>query len=189
MNERVYLVHGWTGRTDKDWFPWAKDQLTKKGYEVFLPEMPDTDNPVREVWIEKLHGVIGNPRPSDILVGHSLGGVAVLRYLETLGSDQKVAKAILIAPALIPSKAAIENENDEKIVKDWLSEPIDYGKVKLKAVSFTTVLSSTDPWVLLGENKKLIEDKLGGEIIVKEGMGHFCDEHGVREIPFLLELL
>ena len=66
--------------------------------------------------------------------------------------------------------------------------PLEYKRIKTKANSFVTVFSTDDPWVGYEANRREVE-KLGGNIIVKEGMGHFITEHGVKELPFLIELL
>ena len=187
--QRVFLIHGWTGHANKDWFPWVKEELTKKGYEVIVPEMPDSDNPIRGEWIAKMHQLIDPPKHNDILVGHSLGGLAVLRYLETLKEGQKIDKVVLVAPAILLSPAAIENVNDEKIVHDWKDDPINFNDIKSKAGSFTVLLSKNDPMVLYDENKKVIEENLTNNIVTFDKMGHFTQEDGVTEFSQLLDLI
>lgn len=45
MKKNIFVVHGWEGGPDKDWMPWAKRELERKGYEVHLLSMPDPDYP------------------------------------------------------------------------------------------------------------------------------------------------
>ena len=43
--KRVFIIHGWTGKPEGDWFPWLKQELETKGFQVQIPEMPDTEKP------------------------------------------------------------------------------------------------------------------------------------------------
>ena len=81
MAKRVFIIHGWGGRPNSNWFPWLKAELTKLGYEVFVPTMPNSSNPMVKEWISCMNETIGAPTKSDYLVGHSLGVIAILRYL------------------------------------------------------------------------------------------------------------
>lgn len=71
--KRVIIVHRLNGSPDSDFLPWAKEQLQKEGYEVLVPAMPDPDHPKIETWVSYLAEIIGQPRATDILIGHSVG--------------------------------------------------------------------------------------------------------------------
>jgi len=189
MSKRVIMVHGWGGSPQKDWFPWAKSLLEEKGYEVIVPEMPDTDYPKIEPWVDKLKEAVGEIRESDVLIGHSIGCQAVERYLQTLSADTRLDKVILIAPWVILTRKTFEEMGeDEEVVRSWYEEPIEYEKIKNMA-RWTAVFSDDDPFVNYEDNFRVYRDKLGAEIMSKKSQGHFASEQGVNTIPFLLELL
>lgn len=189
MKNRIFLIHGWGGNPNIDWFPWAKKELEQKGYEVIVPEMPDPDYPKIEPWVSKLKEVVGEIRKDDIFVGHSIGCQTVERYLQTLSKNTKLDKVVLIAPWVTLTKRTFEEMGEnEEVVKDWYSEPIDYEKIRNMA-KWTAVLSDDDPFVNYEDNYKVYKDKLNAEIILKNKQGHFAQEQGITEIPFLLELI
>jgi len=189
MAKRVIIVHGWGGSPQKDWLPWAKSLLEGKGYEVIVPEMPDTDYPKIKPWVDKLKETVGEIRESDILVGHSIGCQAVERYLQTLSADTRLDKVILIAPwVTLTRKTFEEMGEDEEVVRAWYEEPIEYEKIK-NMTQWTAVFSDDDPFVNYEDNFRVYRDKLGAEIRLKTGQGHFASEQGVNTVPFLLELL
>jgi len=186
---RIFLIHGWTGRNNKDWFPWVKVEFEKSGYKVIAPEMPEPDYPRIELWVQKLKEVVGEVRPDDIFIGHSIGCQAIERYLQTLPEDTKLDKVILVAPWVVLTEAALDDpEQDYKIVAPWYNEPIDYDKIRKMASEWIAVFSDDDPWVSYEANNKIYRDKLGARIILEKGKGHFTQEQGVREFPSLLEI-
>lgn len=187
---RVFLIHGWGGYPHKDFIPWAEKELEAKGYEVIAPTMPDSLHPKIEVWIRYLAEIVGEVRPDDIFIGHSIGSQAILRYLETLNEEQKVGKVILVAPwgAFLTEKA-YEDEEDKVIAKPWLETPINFEKIKTKAGSFLAIFSDDDQLVPFEENSREFEEKLGAEIVVEHNKGHFTTEDGITEIPSLLGYL
>lgn len=187
--QRIFLIHGWTGRPTNDFFPWAKEALQKQGYEVFVPELPNPDYPKIKPWIEKIKEVVGKPQPDDIFIGHSLGCMGILQYLQTLPDDTKVSKVILIAGFEKLKDAAFEVPEDRVIFKPWKEAPMDYEKVKKMAGSWIALFSDNDPSVSYEDNYKVFKDKLGAKIILQHNMGHFNQGSGVRKLPILLELV
>lgn len=169
--------------------PWAKEELTKRGFEVRIPEMPETDNPKIAAWVNYLAKEIGEPDENTILIGHSIGCQTVLRYLQTIPDDKKLEKVILIAGWVSLTPIATREPEDQKIVKPWYETPVDYEKIRKSAGKFIAVFSDDDPMVPYEENAKTYREKLGAEIILKHGMGHFSQDEGFKEIPFLLELI
>ena len=79
--KRIFLIHGWGGSPENDWFPWARETL-KDRFEVFVPKMPETEHPKIEPWVDTLSRAVGELRESDIFVGHSIGCQTILRFLE-----------------------------------------------------------------------------------------------------------
>ena len=187
MKKRVFIIHGWGGNPNKDWLPWAKLHIESMGYEAVVPLMPDTDNPQITAWLARIKELIGQPKESDVLIGHSIGCQTIWRFLELLPVGQKVGKVILIAPWLKLSN--LENDEAWQIADPWLKTPINFAKVKSKADSFTTIFSSDDQWVPLQDNKKMLEKALNPQVIIIENKGHFSEEEGVKEIPEILDLL
>jgi hypothetical protein len=182
MKQRIFLVHGWGGSPRNDWFPWAKAEFARKGYEIFVPEMPETEHPKIVPWVIKLAQTVGKPRLSDIFIGHSIGCQTILRYLEKLDDSQKVEKVILIAPWWF----LVLDENEEQADADpWLNSLVDFDKIKTKAKKFVCVFSDNDPFVSLDKNIKFFEENLKPQIIVKEKSGHFTESDGFTKLEFL----
>src|ERR1700727_3644107 len=94
---RAVIIHCWGGVPNYAWYPWAKIQLEARGYDVLVPEMPNTYEPQLDQWLFHLIQVVTNPDEELILIGHSLGTVTIMRYLETLSDHQRIVKAILVA--------------------------------------------------------------------------------------------
>ncbi len=96
MPKRVFIIHGWGGSPEEAIHNWLKKSLEKKGFSVFVPEMPDTENPVIEKWVTHLGKIAKNPDKDTYFIGHSIGCQTILRYLENISS--KLGGVILVAP-------------------------------------------------------------------------------------------
>lgn len=74
------LLHGTNGDHTSNWLPWLESELSKRGYKVFLPDLPRADKPN----IRRYNDYIF-PRweftNESIIVGHSSGAVAALGIL------------------------------------------------------------------------------------------------------------
>jgi predicted alpha/beta hydrolase family esterase len=66
-------------------------------YEVLYPIMPHPENPQYKLWKAKLKKVLAVPKGKMILVGHSLGGSVLLKYLSENKFNKPVAGLFLIA--------------------------------------------------------------------------------------------
>ena len=154
--KQIYLIHGWGGNPNSEpWFKWIKLECEKKGYELLIPEMPNTDYPKINEWIDRIKDIVKNLNKYVYFIGHSIGCQAVMRYLERVDSDVKIAGAIFIAPWMELDKNTIEEEGEEsvRIAKLWMETPIDFSKVKIHTNNFLCILSDNDPYVPL-TNKK-----------------------------------
>lgn len=180
--KRVNIIHCWGGVPDYCWYPWLKKELEAKGFEVRVPAMPDTDFPKQKLWIPKMHEVIGDPSEDLILVGHSIGCISILRYLETLKEGQKIGGAVFVA--------GFTDDLGFDEIKNYFETPIDFEKVKSHCAKFVAIHSDNDSYVPL-QQADILNEKLGADVIIKHEMGHFSgsvdDEKSCTELPDALE--
>jgi len=185
--KRVFIVHGWGGRPDEAWFPWIKKELEDKGYKVFIPAMPETDEPKMELWIPFLSQLVGKPDLNTFFVGHSIGCQAIIRYLETLPEGTKIGGAVFVAGWY--NVRNIDTEEDKRIAGPWVNTPRDDEKIKRIINKAIAIFSDDDPFVA-PENQKSWQEKVGAKIIVEHNKGHFNEEEpSVWELPSALEAL
>lgn len=171
-SKNILIVHGFEASSKNHWFLEAKEKFTKEGYEVNIPDFPGGYFPKKDEWVKVIENF--NPDESWILIGHSLGGVAILRFLEK--TNKKIAKAILIATPFENMKfGAIEN---------FFTGEFDWQKIKENCNQFVVLNEDNDPVVPLEHGKKLSEC-LNCQQIVKPGYIHF---HKI-DIDFLEELI
>lgn len=186
MNRRVFIVHGWGGHPKENWFPWFKQELEKKGFEVFVPQLPDPENPRIYNWVPKLAEVVAAPDEQTYLVGHSMGCQTIARYLEFLPEDKKIGGAVFVA-GFFKRLTGLEDEPGiPETDKHWLRTPLDLQKVKSHLNKSIAIFSDNDPYVPL-DNQDDFGDKLGSKIIVKHQMGHFNQSAGITKLPIALK--
>ena len=123
------ILHGFTGRADKNFIPWLKESLEALGHRVQAPQMPNTDNPKEK---EQVDYVIENCdiNENTVIIGHSLGGHIAMKLLQK--TKQKINRLVLVAPAVIPSfrlKDSTKFDNcdfnyDYKLIKSLAKEII-----------------------------------------------------------------
>ena len=187
--KRVFIVHGWDGNPHQHWLPWLKKELEVRGFEVHVPEMPESSHPKKDAWVKHLSSVIGVPGKDTYLVGHSIGCKAVLRYLETLDTKVVIGGAVLVAGWLSLTHMDDRSEEELEVIRDWVNPPFDYEKIREHCGNFTAIFSDDDPEVPLEENKQTYERNLEAKIIIESHKGHFTEEDGVVELPSALEAL
>ena len=186
MTKRTYIIHGWDGYPDEGWFPWLKTELEKNGFQVHIPAMPEPAEPKIEAWVSHLSKIVGDVDENTFFVGHSIGCQTILRYLESLPVDKKVAGAVFVAGWFILSD--LETQEEKVIGKPWLETPIDFAKVKQHTTKFFAVFSDDDEVVPM-ENRKLFEVRLGAKTALEHSKGHFSGSDGVKELPVVLEAI
>jgi predicted alpha/beta hydrolase family esterase len=172
MNNRVFIIHGYEGQPEDAWRPWLRDELQKQNWTTTLPAMPSPNHPKMTEWVTELQQKIGEPTENTFIVGHSLGCIAILRYLETLGKNQKIGGTVLVA--------GFTNNLNTPELKSFFNKPIEWEKIKSHCKRFVTIHSDNDPWIPLS-HANTFKEKLNAEIIVRPGMKHFSQNDNVEE--------
>lgn len=180
--KRAVIIHCWGGSSNYAWYPWLKSELEKQGYKVSVPDMPNTDEPKLIEWLPKLVEVVGEPDDELLLVGHSLGTVTIMRYLEALPDAKKIDKAILVA--------GFTDQLGFKELENFFEKRLDFEKIKPKAKNgFVVIQSDDDPYVSEQYGARL-EDQLTAKLVIKHGAKHMSgpvdNKESCRELPEIL---
>jgi len=164
---RVFLIHGWGGSPEEGWRPWLKKELEKGGFEVYAPAMPDAEHPRIFPWLEILRQAVGTPDESVYFVGHSLGCITILRYLEGLQENQKVGGVVLVA-GFSDMQITVGEDEDVQELQSFFQTGLDFAAVRKHCDKFVAIHSDNDPYV-------------------EKGKSHFSGDDGINELPSALE--
>lgn len=163
--KRAIIVHCWSGKPNYCWYPQTKQELESAGFKVLVPAMPETDAPEFSRWLKTLQDAAGAPDKELYLVGHSLGCITIMRYLEALPQGAKVGGVVFVA--------GFTEDLKYKELKSFFTTPLDFGNIKPKASHFVAIYSDNDPYVPI-KHVEIFKEKLGAELIFKPGLKHFA---------------
>ena len=187
MKKRIYIAHGWDGYPEEGWFPWLKKELEAKGFDIYVPQLPEAGSPRIQNWVPKLAEVVGTADENTYFVGHSMGCQTIARYLESLPEEVMVGGAVFVA-GFFKRLTGLEDDPDvQETDEHWLGTPLDLTKVKSHLPKSVAIFSDNDPYVPL-DNQDDFRDKLGSKIIIEHKKGHFSGgSDGVTELPIVLQ--
>ena len=171
---KIILMHGKDTDPDSKWYPWLKQATESRGFNVEIPSLPKADNPVLAEWIDYLDK--NKPNDDTVLIGHSRGGVAILRWLERLTDDRKVKKVILVATN--------RGDQEDKESDFYTDGEYNFDQIKKHCDDFVVLHSQDDEWVPFeaGEHNAKM---LGAKFLQFEDRGHFGKK--ISDIPELLD--
>lgn len=183
MSKHVVVVHGYKAKPDTNWKPWLKLELEKKGLRVDVPTMPHAEYPIAAEWQAKLADVVSTPDQDTYLIGHSLGCLTILRYLEGIDESQTIGGAILVAGFGERFQKYQVGSHDT-----FFDHELDWARIRSHCKNFVAIHSDDDPGVDVSQ-LDLFADKLGAKPLLEHSFGHFSSADGVFEIPLVRDEL
>ena len=173
MNTKAILIPGNGGSVPSDgWRPYLEAELPRLGIEVINKQFPDSVLARAEYWLPFIKELGADE--STILIGHSSGGVAAMRYAET----NKILGSVLVG-------ACHTDLGDEsEAVSRYYDHPWDWEAIKANQKWIIQFHSTDDPFIPV-EEARFIHEKLGTEYHELTDKGHFQQ----TEFPELVEAL
>lgn len=178
--KNAIILHAMEDGPVNHWYPWLKQELEKKGYEVWVPQLPDTNNPQLSKWIPFI--MEGGKFSGDtVIIGHSAGGACVLAVLEKLNT--KIAQAIVVSGfSFYPG--------GDGIVKP----SYDWQKIQSNVDEFMIITSDNDPYGHDEVRGRVMLEMLamnGSVQILIKGQKHFTttDDTKYKRFPLLLRFI
>ena len=176
--KRIIFVQGFGDYSDRKWPKWLGQEAVKNDFEFLNMQMPDPMIPELYSWLEALQKEKNNLNEDTYFVGHSLGCITIVRFLETLPKKIKVGGCIFVAGFCDFPKIPL--------LADFCVLPINWEKVKAVANNIFAIISDDDKMVPLIDAKNFA-NKLGAEIILENNKGHFMND--VKEMPSVLNCI
>lgn len=169
------MLISWYGAPENDWFPWLKNELEKKGYDVAVPDfatmrtdLPDMEDMLKTLKVDK----------DTVVIGHSLGAVLGLRLAER----QSFAKLILVSGW----------DFDDLTAEHRLFWPnkINHEKIKENVNEIVVIHSDNDPYITAAQAEEMCNKRLGGKFVLLHNAGHISKKSGNRtDLPEILPFL
>jgi hypothetical protein len=176
----VLILHGIGGHAGRHWMQWLHDQLEKRGFEVLMPELPDSDKPDNVKWRQTISKLI-NSHDADklIIVGHSMGVPAALEIIQDLA--EPIAGLV--------SVAGFYRDYDSELNTKFMSKClIDIKKARGKISQSFVIYADNDPYVPQGVLQELADGLVVEAIKIHRG-GHLNTDAGYTEFPLLVQLI
>jgi len=183
--KRAVILHGTDGNPGINWLPWAKSQLEARGYDVWVPLLPENHTPNRFVYEDYIQKSTWD-FTDNIIIGHSSGATTLLNLLSTPWFP-KIDKAILVGTflneKLLPAASWYEPGQFDNL---FAKNAYDIGLLKSKVKEFYFIHGNDDPYCDVNDTRTLCSE-LGGRFVLVPGGLHLSSNR--KELPELLGAL
>lgn len=171
----VLLLHGFAINARSLWFPYLKRELRKQGIAVRAPNLPIPKLPVLDAWsYEMMKNVLEMKHPR-IVVGHSLGGLTILRTLEE--TRLPIDLAIFVS-------APIHLHAKRQFLKKFFRKRYRWARIRKNIKRTIVIHGKNDPLVPL-VNAKEIAKQLHAKLVIVPKGGHFL----MKKFPLLRDII
>lgn len=187
MKTQVVIIHGGTTfETYSDYLQYLKEtkidiERLKPGfdwkqsiqhdlgdaYEVLVPRMPNGTSAKYSEWKLWFNNILAVTNKNIVLVGHSLGGVFLAKYLSEDTVNKSILKLILVA-------APFTDTPEESLASFKLKRKLT--NVSAQAKTIVLIHSTDDPVVTFGDMTEYSNRLPTAQTVVFEDRQHFNQE-------------
>lgn len=175
---KVIFIPGNGGGSPKDnWFPYVKQELEKLGVEVIASEFPDNQLARESYWIPFLKDNL-HAGEDTILVGHSSGAIAAMRFAE----NNQLLGSVLVGTYHTDLGMSTEKESG------YFNRPWNWEAIMRNQKWIIQFASIDDPWIPVAE-ARFVQNKLQSEYHEFQDLGHFGGDYKKLVFPELVEAI
>ncbi|MEI8337993.1 MAG: alpha/beta hydrolase [bacterium] len=178
--KRVVIVHGLNGSPGEGWFPWIKKKLEDRGFSVTSSQFPLGENLTVSKWQEQLKKDCVTLDRNLFFIGHSLGCISIIRFIENLPKGVIVGGAVFVAPFI--KKLKIPE------ISEFTNTSLNVEKAKSHILKSVCIISEEDPSVPFDIAMDFV-NRTNSEFVIDNGKGHFGKKSGIKELPSALEAI
>lgn len=174
MIKVVFAPGNGGGSVHENWFVYLKKELENMGITVVAKDFPDPMLAREKYWLPFLKKEL-KVDENTIIIGHSSGAIAAMRYAE----KNKILGSVLVAPYHTDLGEESEKESG------YFNRQWDWKAIKKNQKFIIQFNSTDDPWIPI-EEARFVHEKLDTDYHEYTDQGHFG---GDREKPTFPELI
>jgi len=194
--KKALILHWWEGTSKSHWLPWLWEELKSQGYEVIIPDLPNTEYPVVEDQVDFLKKLSLWKREYpkgeglELIVAHSLGCQVWLKYIE----EEKLnwLTVLFIAPSYnYLADELWDDRLDDAFFTMSNAFNVDYNFRHLNKLlnRFTVMLSDDDPYINSFNAKQFYGQLDKIQFVDIQWKWHFNTVAWISQLPEAIEYL
>jgi predicted alpha/beta hydrolase family esterase len=176
---KIIFIHGNGGgdiNAPDGWFPYLKRELDQHGLNVISQNFPDPVYARKKYWLPFLEKLGADEK--SILIGHSSGAVAAMRYAE----EHKLLGTILVSACYTDLGMPSER------ISGYYDEEWQWEKIKSNQKWIVQFHSTDDPLIPV-EEARYVHQKLGSEYIEDTNEQHYGYPVAKPEFPEIITII
>jgi predicted alpha/beta hydrolase family esterase len=175
MYKAIIIPGNGDDNPEDKWFPYVEKELTKLGIKVTNVKFPDPVLARKEYWLPFLEELGADE--NTILIGHSSGAVAALRFAES----HKILGSVLVG-----SYISHLNYEDEK-KSGYFDTLWNWRAIKENQQWVLEFASTDDPFIPIEEPRTIAKElELGKDYHEYNDQGHFGSHDNKYEFPEMI---
>lgn len=175
---KIIFLHGNGSSTPQDnWIPYVKAALERAGITTVAKQFPDTQLALASSWLPFLKNELQADLHS-ILIGHSSGALAAMRFAE----QNKILGSVLVAAMY--TDLGMETER----LSGYFDKPWNWQSIKGNQEWIVQFASIDDPWIPIAE-PRFVHEKLESEYYEFTNQGHFGGDYYKPTFPELVDVV
>ena len=171
----VLILHGWAVSSRYYWIPYIKKELLKSSISSLTPNLPNSKLPKFNNWSKIIIKGIKSLKSPKVVIGHSLGGLALLRTLE---------KKKLYLDLAVFIGVPLRINFTKQYLSPFFKKDYDWAKIR-RSVKKVVVIHAKNDKLVDPKNAKELAKNLKAELIITNNGGHFIQ----KTFPLLKKIL
>lgn len=184
------ILHWWGWNSSRGWLPWLQKELNSRIFDVFIPNLPNTNTPVLEEQEEYIEVYVSDFEDGWYIIGHSLWYQLSMNFIEN--NNIKNSVIVLVAPSYpwLDSELWSEVLGDSyDTLKKYYDFKNDFDKINKLWNKFIVFLSDNDEFINMESAKKYYSQLQNVEFREFENKWHFNQASGVLELEEILDYI
>ena len=184
------LLHGWEWNSYNNWFPWLQNELNKKMFDVYTPNLPNTFNPILWEQNDYINVYSSDFKNWWYIIAHSLWCQLAIKFIEENNIRNSIV--ILVAPTYpwLSWELGKEVFWDSYVnIKKYYNTENNFKKINKLNNKFYIFLSDNDCYINTLSAKKYYSKLENVKFVECKNKWHFSENEWIIELPEILECI
>jgi len=181
MNKAL-LLHWWWSNSKSNWLPWLKKELERRLFDVYIPNLPNTNNPTLKEQEEYIDIYTWDFEKWWLIVWHSLWCQLATNFVQKNNINNSTI--ISVAPTYPHLAKKLWKDilwDSYDMIEKYYNTKIDFNKVNKLNNKFVVFLSDDDPYVNMENAKKYYQNLNNTKFIDFKNKWHFNQKAWILE--------